>query len=245
MIRPRASETSESMSSSATRVSWVAMPSRWMEQPLRFRKRGHCHRRPRHRAAGCGFAGGGLTDQRDRVRFDRAPSAPRDRRRPARSAASWPRPSLAWAARSPSLEMIRTSCPMRPDAGRLLAGALRAGRCARSGWADQSSAGGSETRGQETPALARAAAGKNWRWTRSCSASAGPQRGRPRPGAGRRVAHDPRAGVKVDDRLRTTNPRIYAAGDVCLRHKLTHMADASARIVLQNALFPGRGGSAP
>jgi pyruvate/2-oxoglutarate dehydrogenase complex dihydrolipoamide dehydrogenase (E3) component len=43
----------------------------------------------------------------------------------------------------------------------------------------------------------------------------------------------------VDDHLRTTNPRIYAAGDVCLPHKFTHMADATARIALRNAFFPG------
>ena len=54
------------------------------------------------------------------------------------------------------------------------------------------------------------------------------------------VEYDPRYGVRVDDRLRTTNRRIYAAGDVCLRHKFTHTADAAARIVIQNALFFGR-----
>lgn len=48
------------------------------------------------------------------------------------------------------------------------------------------------------------------------------------------------AGVTVDDRLRTTNPRIYAAGDVASRFKFTHTADALARIVLTNALFLGR-----
>ena len=47
-------------------------------------------------------------------------------------------------------------------------------------------------------------------------------------------------GVRVDDFLRTSNPRIYAAGDVCLEHKFTHTADASARIVVRNALFAGR-----
>ncbi len=47
-------------------------------------------------------------------------------------------------------------------------------------------------------------------------------------------------GVVVDDRLRTTNPRIYAAGDVCSKYKFTHAADAMARIVLANALFFGR-----
>lgn len=47
-------------------------------------------------------------------------------------------------------------------------------------------------------------------------------------------------GIRVDDFLRSSNPRIYAAGDACLEHKFTHTADASARIVIQNALFFGR-----
>ncbi len=54
------------------------------------------------------------------------------------------------------------------------------------------------------------------------------------------VVSDPRAGVTVDDRLRTTNPSIYAAGDVCPGHKFTHNSDFQARIVIQNALFFGR-----
>ena len=45
-------------------------------------------------------------------------------------------------------------------------------------------------------------------------------------------------GVKVNGRLQTSNPRIFAAGDVCSRHKFTHAADAMAQIVIQNALFP-------
>ena len=45
--------------------------------------------------------------------------------------------------------------------------------------------------------------------------------------------------LHVDDRLRTSNPRIYAAGDVCSRYQFTHAADAAARIVIQNALFYG------
>jgi pyruvate/2-oxoglutarate dehydrogenase complex dihydrolipoamide dehydrogenase (E3) component len=49
-----------------------------------------------------------------------------------------------------------------------------------------------------------------------------------------------RAGVQVNDRLRTTNHRVYAAGDVCSRFHFTHAADALARIVVQNALFYGR-----
>ena len=54
------------------------------------------------------------------------------------------------------------------------------------------------------------------------------------------VAYDGVAGIHVDDFLRTSNPCIYAAGDVCLEHKFTDTADASARIVVQNALFLGR-----
>ena len=54
------------------------------------------------------------------------------------------------------------------------------------------------------------------------------------------VKYDGRQGIIVNDRLQTTNPRIYAAGDVCLKWKFTHAADAAARIVIQNALFLGR-----
>lgn len=54
------------------------------------------------------------------------------------------------------------------------------------------------------------------------------------------VVYDARAGVKVDDRLRTSNPNVYAAGDICSPLKFTHAADAMARIVVQNALFFGR-----
>ncbi len=49
-----------------------------------------------------------------------------------------------------------------------------------------------------------------------------------------------RTGVTVDRYLRTSNPAIYAAGDVCLPQHFTHAADASARAALQNALFLGR-----
>jgi len=52
------------------------------------------------------------------------------------------------------------------------------------------------------------------------------------------VDFDTRNGVKVNERLQTQNPRIYAAGDICSRFKFTHTADALAQIVIQNALFP-------
>lgn len=54
------------------------------------------------------------------------------------------------------------------------------------------------------------------------------------------VKYDERKGVQVNDYLQTSNPRIYAAGDICFPYKFTHTADALARIVIQNALFLGR-----
>lgn len=53
------------------------------------------------------------------------------------------------------------------------------------------------------------------------------------------VRHGKR-GVEVDDHLRTSNPNVYACGDVASRFQFTHIADAQARIVIQNALFFGR-----
>ncbi len=47
-------------------------------------------------------------------------------------------------------------------------------------------------------------------------------------------------GVKVNARMQTTNPMIYAAGDVCSVYQFTHAADFMARMVIQNSLFLGR-----
>lgn len=54
------------------------------------------------------------------------------------------------------------------------------------------------------------------------------------------ITYDPAKGVEVNDRLRTTNRRVYAAGDICSRYQFTHAADAMARIVVRNSLFLGR-----
>jgi pyruvate/2-oxoglutarate dehydrogenase complex dihydrolipoamide dehydrogenase (E3) component len=51
------------------------------------------------------------------------------------------------------------------------------------------------------------------------------------------VNYDPRQGIEVNDYLQTTNPSIYAAGDICMDWKFTHAADAAARIVVKNTLF--------
>lgn len=51
------------------------------------------------------------------------------------------------------------------------------------------------------------------------------------------VEFDDRKGVHVDDELRTTNRNIFAVGDVCSDLKFTHLSDAHARLVVENALF--------
>ncbi|MEM8985901.1 MAG: FAD-dependent oxidoreductase [Pseudomonadota bacterium] len=50
------------------------------------------------------------------------------------------------------------------------------------------------------------------------------------------VAYSPR-GVTVDNRLRTTNKRVYAAGDVIGGRQFTHVAGYHAGIIVRNALF--------
>ena len=47
-------------------------------------------------------------------------------------------------------------------------------------------------------------------------------------------------GVIVNDRLQTSNRRVYAVGDVSSPFQFTHAADAMARVAIQNALFYGR-----
>jgi pyruvate/2-oxoglutarate dehydrogenase complex dihydrolipoamide dehydrogenase (E3) component len=54
------------------------------------------------------------------------------------------------------------------------------------------------------------------------------------------VRFDAENGVRVDDFLRTSNPRIFAAGDVCFEHRFTHIEAASSRLVVRNALRRGR-----
>jgi pyruvate/2-oxoglutarate dehydrogenase complex dihydrolipoamide dehydrogenase (E3) component len=54
------------------------------------------------------------------------------------------------------------------------------------------------------------------------------------------VAYDARLGIHIDDRLRTSNPDVFAVGDVASKYQFTHMADFMARMVIRNALFFGR-----
>ena len=52
------------------------------------------------------------------------------------------------------------------------------------------------------------------------------------------VQFDPARGIRVDKTLRTSNPRIYACGDVLGQYPFTHVAAYEAGLVLRNALFP-------
>ena len=52
------------------------------------------------------------------------------------------------------------------------------------------------------------------------------------------VTYDERTGVEVDDSLKTSNPKIYAAGDVCFKLKFTHAADFLARTLIRTGVAP-------
>ena len=54
--------------------------------------------------------------------------------------------------------------------------------------------------------------------------------------AGVALAED--GALRVDARLRTSNRRVYACGDVTGGHQFTHAASYEAGVVLRNALFP-------
>ena len=47
-------------------------------------------------------------------------------------------------------------------------------------------------------------------------------------------------GIKTDATLRTSAKHIYACGDVVGPYQFTHTADFQARLILRNALFPGK-----
>jgi pyruvate/2-oxoglutarate dehydrogenase complex dihydrolipoamide dehydrogenase (E3) component len=55
-----------------------------------------------------------------------------------------------------------------------------------------------------------------------------------------RVEYDTKLGLLVNDRLQTTNARIYGVGDCAQQYKFTHAADFTARAVIRNAFFFGK-----
>ena len=54
------------------------------------------------------------------------------------------------------------------------------------------------------------------------------------------VEYDLRNGVAVNDKLQTSNPNIYAVGDVATKYQFTHVSDFMSRIALRNALAFGK-----
>lgn len=54
------------------------------------------------------------------------------------------------------------------------------------------------------------------------------------------VEYDERTGIHVNDMLQTSNPDIFAVGDVATKYQFTHVSDFMARIALRNALVFGR-----
>jgi pyruvate/2-oxoglutarate dehydrogenase complex dihydrolipoamide dehydrogenase (E3) component len=55
-----------------------------------------------------------------------------------------------------------------------------------------------------------------------------------------KVEYNDQKGLVVNDKLQTTNPRIYGVGDCSSEYKFTHAADFMARAVIRNALFLGK-----
>lgn len=55
------------------------------------------------------------------------------------------------------------------------------------------------------------------------------------------IQYDPKRGIEVNDFLQTTNPDIYAAGDVCMKFNYANAAHAYGRLALRNALGPAEG----
>ena len=53
------------------------------------------------------------------------------------------------------------------------------------------------------------------------------------------IDHADAAGVRVNSFLQTSNPHVYAAGDVCMEYRYTNAAEASAAVALHNAFSPG------
>lgn len=50
------------------------------------------------------------------------------------------------------------------------------------------------------------------------------------------IYYDLDNGIKIDDYCQTTNPNVYAVGDVCSKYQFTHNSDQMAKNAIKNAL---------
>ena len=50
------------------------------------------------------------------------------------------------------------------------------------------------------------------------------------------IYYDLDNGIKIDDYCQTTNPNVYAVGDVCFKYQFTHNSDQMAKNAVKNAL---------
>ena len=184
-----------------------------------------------------GPRGSRLPDQRNRVRPDRRCRRVCSSSAAARWAASWRRRSARFGSRS--VDRARRADVPAEGGARRGANGFRCAGARRRGDPSQHrqpstcasrAARRSSTR-QRRQRRARSRSTRSWPASAACPNVEGLEL----EAAG--VEYDKQRGIHVDDFLRTTNRRIYAAGDVCLEHQFVHIADASARIVVQNALF--------
>ena len=157
--------------------------------------------------------------------------------RRARSAASWARRSRASACGVTIVEARRALLDKEDaDAAAVVRRAARGGRRTvahrRAGAAGGARDGRVRTR-------AASSSGDETLEAEALLVAAGrrPERGRPRAWRRPGVAHDEK-GVTVDAHLQTSQPHIYAAGDVTGGPQFTHLADHHARTVVRNILMP-------
>jgi pyruvate/2-oxoglutarate dehydrogenase complex dihydrolipoamide dehydrogenase (E3) component len=54
------------------------------------------------------------------------------------------------------------------------------------------------------------------------------------------VEFDLREGIKINNKLQSTNKNIFSVGDACMKYQFTHTADITARYAIRNALFFGK-----
>ena len=203
--------------------------------------RRHRDRRPARGAAHPGPGDDGLPHQRDDLRPDRAAAGGSRSSARGRSAASWPRRSPRLGSAVTVIDegahiLPREDADVAQIVGARHGIARRAAAARPPPWSAPrrgAASGWSTSRSRDAPRRSPAT---------SCSWPPVARRTSRTWDSRRPAWRTPARGVGVNDRLRTSNPRIFAVGDICSKYQFTHAADATARLVVANALFFGLGG---